>query len=699
MDNLTFQYPTWYIIFCMLLGLGFALVLYYRNRSFRDQSRQLNWILGIIRFITVTLLSMLLLSPLLRSLVTETKKPIVVLAQDQSESIKADMDSTALLQYQEEVQNLSNALSEKYELKQYAFGDEVREGIDFQFTDKVSNLSNVFSQIYDVYSNQNLGAVILATDGIYNEGSNPAYIGTKLSAPIYTIALGDTTPKRDVIIRRVFHNKIAYLGDRFGIQIDIAAHNCQGSSSVLSIAKMENGKARKLQDLPITINSNDFFSTQEITLNADQPGVQRYRISLTPVANEVTTANNSKDIFIDVLDARQKILILAATPHPDISAIKQSLLKNKNYEVTSDFADQFSKNLSEFDFVILHQLPSLKNKAATIIQSIQQRKIPHLFVVGTQTDLKAFNQMQSVITINSGGPNTNDVQAAVASNFSLFKIDEKLNTELPKFAPLTAPFGEFKDNANTQVLLYQRIGKIDTKYPLLLFGEQSGQKTGVLCAEGIWKWRLFDYMQNQNHNLFEEVLGKSIQYLSLKNDKRRFRVNIAKNIFNENEEITFDAELYNESYELINGPDISLTITNSEGREFDFTFNKTSNAYSLNAGYFPVGNYTYRSSVMASGQQLTAAGQFSIRPIQLELYETTADHALLKVLGEKHGGDLVYPGQIASIAQLIENKETVKPLIYQTTKTRSIINLKWLFFLFLGLLTIEWFLRRYYGSY
>ena len=30
------------------------------------------------------------------------------------------------------------------------------------------------------------------------------------------------------------------------------------------------------------------------------------------------------------------------------------------------------------------------------------------------------------------------------------------------FAPLLAPFGDFKDNANTHVLLYQKIGKIDT---------------------------------------------------------------------------------------------------------------------------------------------------------------------------------------------------------------------------------------------
>ena len=112
---------------------------------------------------------------------------------------------------------------------EYAFGSEVREGVDFSFTDKVSNLSSMLRTLYDLYSNQNLGAIVLATDGIYNEGSNPIYSGNLLAAPIYTVALGDTTPQKDVLIKRVYHNKIAYLGDKFSIQIDISAKNSVGS--------------------------------------------------------------------------------------------------------------------------------------------------------------------------------------------------------------------------------------------------------------------------------------------------------------------------------------------------------------------------------------------------------------------------------------------------------------------------------------
>ena len=699
MDNLSFQYPTWYLLGCAILGLIYALVVYFRSSTFKENAAWLNWLLGGMRFLTATALAALLLSPLIKSLLTDTKKPVVILAQDQSESVMGELDETSLEAYKTAYATLKTDLSEKYDLKEYAFGSDVREGVDFSFTDKASNLSEMLKSLYDLYSNQNLGAVVLASDGIYNEGSNPIYAGNRLGAPIFTVALGDTTPQRDLLIKRVYHNKIAYLGDKFNIEVDVLAQNCPNTKTNLVVSKIENGKASRLQSIPININRNDFFTTQEVTLDANAAGVQRYRIAVNTVAGEVTTTNNVKDIFIDVLDARQKILIIADSPHPDLTAIRQSVIQNKNYEIKIEYAGRRTEKIADYNFVILHQLPSIKHSAADILQQIKTKKLPHLFIVGSQSNLASLNTAQSLLTINGDTKNTNDVQGIIAADFSVFTVSDATKKELPNFAPLNAPFGEFKESANAQILLYQRIGKIDTKYPLLVIGEENGVKKGVLAAEGIWKWRLFDYLQNKNHDIFEEVLGKTTQYLTLKEDKRRFRISSDKNIFNENEPIILDAEVYNENYELVNDGDVSLSIRDNEGKEFPSTFNRTANAYSLNAGVFPVGNYTFTGSTAHNGKKLTYKGQFSVQPVQLESFQTTANHGLLRLLSEQYGGELVYPANLASISEKIQAKKSVKPVIYQTTKTRSVINLKWIFFLLMSLLTLEWFMRRYHGSY
>ncbi|MEQ8707209.1 MAG: hypothetical protein RIC19_24970 [Phaeodactylibacter sp.] len=698
MDNLSFQYPVWYLLLCLLLGGLFAGVLYYRSTAFRSQGRTLNIALGLLRFVAVSLIAILLLTPLLRHVVREVKNPIILIAQDQSESVGSAL-AEGKDAYLSRLKALQEELEGDFEVKTYGFGSEVREGLDTAFEDKQSNIAEALSTLYDLYSGQNLGAIVLASDGIYNKGSNPLYANAPLDAPLFTIPLGDTTAKRDLLVKRVFHNRIVYLGDKFSIQVDLAADNAAGSDSRVNIYKIVNGKAQLLQQEPVTINQNSWFETREYILNTDQAGVQRFRISLSEIPEEATTVNNSKDIFIDVLDARQKILVLGNAPHPDLTAFRQALSSNQNYEVTTATIANLEESPAAYDFIILHNLPSRANAATTVLNAIARDKVPHLFVVGNQTDLQQFNQAQRVLSIQKRGNSANQVQAYIKPGFNLFQLSEDLKEQLPGYTPLTAVFGDYDIESSASALLYQRIGKVETNYPLLVLGEGSGTKVGVLGGEGIWRWRLFDYLQNQDHERFDELIGKVVQYLSLKEDKRRFRVSLNKNIFDENEPVYFDAELYNQSFELINEPDASLTVKDASGKEYNFTFNRAGNAYRLNAGILPVGNYQFTGNVFFSGEQFTYDGQFSIQPIQLEQYETTANHNTLRLLSKQYGGAVFYPDAIPEIAAAIRGRDTVKPVIYETAQTQPVLNFKWLFGLLLLLLVAEWGMRRYFGAY
>ncbi|MEZ4925064.1 MAG: hypothetical protein R3A50_02225 [Saprospiraceae bacterium] len=699
MLDLTFQYPAWFLIFCALLGLGYALLLYYRDTTFKEQSKKLNIWLGILRWTTVTVLSALLLSPLLKSLLTETKKPVIVLAQDLSESVGSELKDATLESYKQNWESLQNSLSDKYEVHALGFGGQVREGVDFAFEDKVTNFSELLRGVYDLYGGQNLGAVVIASDGVYNEGSNPAYSDVALSAPVYTVALGDTTPKKDLLLKRVFHNKIAYLGDKFTVQIDVAANNCTGQQSVITVSKVSGDQVRQLQSIPVTINGSDFFTTKEVQIEADEAGVSEYRISLAAIPGEASTQNNRKDILIDVLDARQKILILANSPHPDVSALKGTMESNKNYQVSVAYINDPGTDVTKFDFVVLHNLPSFTNDISALVKKMDDARIPRFFVAGLQTNYYTLSQLQGLVAMQSDGRQSDEVQGNVSDKFAAFSLDAKIAEELPNYNPMTSAFGNFSATTQAQVLLYKRIGKVNTDQPLLAVGEVNGIKTGLLLGEGLWKWRLFDFLQHQNHDMFDELIGKTVQYLSVKEDKRKFRVNQDKNIYNENEPLTFGAELYNDNYELTNAPDVSMSIRNSEGKEFPYTFNKLGKAYSLNAGILPVGAYNYTANTNFNGQALSFDGKFRVQPIQLELFETTANHAVLRALSQKFGGEMLYPADMNSLAEKIAANKTVKPLIYESTTTNPLINLKWIFAILAFLLAAEWFVRRYFGAY
>lgn len=682
-----------------MLGLIYAFSLYFRDSKFTESPKWSRWIMGVLRFLAVSAISILLLSPLVKSITEDVKQPIVVMAEDASQSIVANLTEEEVAAKKSELNQIAEKLSEKYEVKRLVIGDKVNNGAIDSFGYKVTNLSESLEFIYDNYGDQNLGAIIMSTDGIYNEGKNPLYAKVNLSSPLYVVAQGDTTIKKDVSIKNVFNNKIAYLGDKFSIQIDVAAKNCNGRSTNLSVSRSENGNTKRISSDNIKINKEDYFTTKEIIIDADKVGLNKYRIALTTVEGEVTKANNYKDIFIEVLDARQKILLLAHGSHPDLTAMKSVISSNKNYEVDIHYPEDTDLNVNKYDLVVLHNLPSDKYPIAVELSNMNKKRTPRLFVVGAQSSLSGVNKAQDNIRITGNSASLEDIQADVVKTFNSFTVDDQLGANLKRFPPLIAPFGQYTSPAGANVLLNQNIKKIGTDYPLLSFLDQSGIKTGVLVGEGIWKWRLFDFLENENYDVVTSVINKTIQFLSTKEDKRKFRVSTSKNLYKENEQITFDAQLYNDNYEMINEPDVFVTLINQDKKEYKFTFSRSSNYYTLSAGMLPAGRYTYTSKVNYNGEALEQKGSFSVQNIQLELYDLTARHDLLRSLTDKYGGEVFLSGKSESLAERILTNNKIKPIIYQSSDTKSVINFKWLFGLILFLLCLEWFLRRYMGSY
>jgi len=683
----------------MVLGIVYALALYFKDNKFNEAPNWSSWVMAILRFLSVTGISILLLAPLVKSITEDTKQPIVVIAEDGSQSIVANLSEEEVSAKKQEINTIANQLAEKYEVKRLVIGDNIENGSIDSFGYKVTNLSESLEFIYDNYGDQNLGAIIMSTDGIYNEGKNPLYANVKLTSPLYVVAQGDTTIKKDVSIKNVFNNKIAYLGDKFSIQIDIAAQNCRGTSTNLSVTRTDNGNTKRLNSENLRIDKLDYFNTREVILDADKVGLNKYRIALTPVNGEVTNSNNYKDIFIEVLDARQKILLLAHGAHPDLTAIKSIITTNKNYEVDIHFPEDTDLNVSKYDLVVLHNLPSDKYPVAVELANLNRKKTPRLFVVGAQSSLTGVNKAQDNIKIDGNSSSIEDIQADVVKTFNSFTVDDQLGSDLKRFPPLVAPFGQYSSPSGANVLLKQNIKKISTDYPLLSFMERGGIKTGVLVGEGIWKWRLFDFLQNENYDVVTSVLNKTIQFLSTKEDKRKFRVSASKNLYKENERIALDAQLYNDNYEMINEPDVFVTVINQDKKEYKYTFSRASNYYTLSAGMLPAGRYRYVAKTNYAGEALEQKGSFSVQNIQLELYDLTARHDLLQALSTKYGGEILTSGQTDNLANKLLTNEKIKPVVYQSTDTKSVLNFKWLFGLLMLLLSLEWFLRRYMGSY
>jgi hypothetical protein len=83
----------------------------------------------------------------------------------------------------------------------------------------------------------------------------------------------------------------------------------------------------------------------------------------------------------------------------------------------------------------------------------------------------------------------------------------------------------------------------------------------------------------------------------------------------------------------------------------------------------------------------------------LESINSTADHQLLYKLAQQHRGEMVYPNALDALQNKLLSRDDIKPVSYSEKKLKELIHLKWVFFLLLGLLSFEWFLRKRNGGY
>ncbi len=693
--NIVTEAPAWFLLLCILAGASYAGVLYWRERKNGTMPRWLVGILAMLRFTSVSVIAFLLMSPLLKTVFREVEKPVIVIAVDKSESIIANKDSSWYKnKFPSELDALENSLKDNYTVVRYSFGDHFSEGNDTGFYHKETDMSQLFDELETRYSDRNLGAVILASDGIYNRGSGPLYAAEWLKAPLFCIALGDTTVKKDVLIENTRHNSIAFLGNKFPVEVVVHADKCKGESVNITLSK--GGQQLAVQR--VNINDEVFTATVPFELQATSAGMQRYSVNVSIVNGDENTANNRYDFFVEVLDSRQKILIVAAAPHPDIAALKLSIENNDNYQVTTALVNDLPQDINKYNLAILHSIPSESAQAQKLLSDLDLAGTPIWYITGVQNRYTLFNQRKTGISVEMNGNRPNDCQPVPVRDFPLFTFSDKTLNWFQRMPAVQVPFAGFEKSNNVSVLLNQKIGTLNTDYPLMAFGEQNGRKSAVFAGEGIWRWRLADFSENGNHDAFNEFIGKTIQYLSLVEERSFFRV-AAPNSVPENQRASFDAELYNKSFELVQNADVFLDITDSEGRKYNNTFSKTTRAYHLDAPMLPPGEYDWEARTKAGTESYSKKGKFIVVPLLAERVITTADHQLLNNLSVAHNGKLVYPEAIGSLAGLIASRDDIRPVIYNPQKMMDLIQIWWIFGLIISLLTIEWFIRKRNGAY
>jgi hypothetical protein len=692
MQRLQFESSPFFILLCIALGIGYAFILYRSNKH--SWSKRTNQLLFVLRACLVGGLSFLLLGPILKLTTNLTEKPALVFLIDNSTSVKEAVDSLSRAKAWDQLQSAKEKLEKQgYAVKLNDLAN--REIKKISFNNSISDLSTAIRGIATEYEGKNLGGIVLFTDGVYNSGTSPLY--TPIRVPIYSIGLGDTTERMDLKLKSVAYNKITYQGNKFPIRAEVIAQGISNQEIIISVFK--NGKVLSQQRKNSGVKSLIDF---DFLVDATEKGIQRLDVLVEPVKGESNRKNNRASVFVEVVEGRKKILLIAPAPHPDIKAIRSVVEKNSNYEFILHVpgianADAALLKPGAAELIIFHQALDVTGKTTALLQQFKKSNASLLLILGHQSNLRQLTSNAIPFTFDQTGQ-WDEVTPVVNAAFRDFNFPENSNGVFSKYPPIEVPFGKFTYPPNANILLYQRIGSVATDRPLLLSWEEDNRKMAALIGEGTWRWRLNEFAANQNTEVFDDVFSKLIQYLSTLDDKRKFKSFPTQNEFSDALPVTFESQVYNDLFELVYGNKIELELRDEQNKTTKYEYVLSPSGIRYQIGGLKEGVYQYRSATVLNGKREEVRGQFLVTAQNIEAQNLTADFGLLRKLSASTGGKFYSINRLSELSSDFE-RVPAQSLIHSDESFNPLINLKWVFFLLLVLVSVEWFLRKYLGGY
>ena len=685
--------PFWMYLVAAAVGIAFAMLLYFKNRK-QHYGKSLTIILFVLRFLMGSILTMLLFNPYIRQKVSVVEQPTVVLAHDNSASIVLSKDSSFFKEeYSAQFAGFLEKLKHDFQVDACLFGQEARGFEVLDFSDQLTDISSVLQSVERNYYKRNVGAVLLFSDGIYNRGFEPSLLTEKFAFPIHTVVLGDTMSYPDLFVKDVHYNKKVSLGSTFPVRVVTGAVDCSGKKAMLTLS--EDGCVVGRQE--IEVSSNRFSKEVDFMLEGDRKGVRQIEIEIKGLEDESQRLNNVKRIFVEIQDQQYKVLCLADAPHPDLGALKSVL--NDDCEMDFVFGRDAVPDLSGYQLLILHQTPSQRTDVSMLLKQLEQNKrLPVLIVVDNTTDVEALCKLQKAIEIHRGVTNSMlDAKGFYNTSFGTFSVSDKLRDNINKYPPLALPHLEINLLLSHDDMLMQDVLGIKSGLPLLTF-VKGDRKMAFLFGTNIWRWRLYNYYQEHNSLVFDELFSKTLNYLLLSSDDGS--AVFAKEEYYSNEPVVINAELRNPSNELVTEPDLSIQIVNKKTSEtYDYVFSKREHDYELNAGILPEGIYTYRAAAEMGGKKISLNGSFSVVSLGIEAQQLTADIDRMRSIAAATNGKCYTVDQLPMLLEDLKADTRITSVEHHETRFEDLIHSKWLLFVVIGVAAIEWILRKMFGTY
>ena len=634
--------------------------------------------LFIVRFLVYFIILILLINPKWTQKKQIITKPALYVLADNSASIKLQNQNGNLRDVLKNIKR--SALSDKYDWHFFKFGKSLSPYDSLDFSAQQTNVGQALSEMAFLHQSDQKAPIILLTDGQSNIGPDYVYDNTlEQNLNVYPVVFGDTLKYNDLSIDLVNVNPYAYKDNYFPVEVFVSADIDRVLRAQLKI--LEKGKI--LFRKKIQLSPKHHSERLNLRLKANKIGFHQYQIVLSGLKNEKKQENNKAFFNVEVLKNAKKILLISDIIHPDLGALKRSLKIHPYIRLDlKKSTDQIQ--ISDYQAFILYQ-PTVNFSG--IFKQLKEKHKSWWIITGKHTDWTFLNR-EALFFSKQTAHSFENYFPVKNESFSAFKLPE-LN--LDKLPPLNDFYGHIKLNAIPEVAYYSKINGLISHQPLLAFNTR--QKQAVLFGENIWQWALISGVNGQK-NAFDQLVYQIIQYLSLNQEADHLQLQYKKQFY-QTEPVIIRAKFLDKNLEIDEQVKPVLILKHDKQIEkIPMTNQGDFNQVALNT----LTSGTYHFTVQNADKSLKKSGYFTVLPFSLEQQTTQTNTNKLRALAHQTGGKTYFPNQIKKLIRDLETSKNYHSQISYQTGAIPLIDFRYLLFLLVLLLALEWGIKKLRGE-
>lgn len=590
-----------------------------------------------------------------------------------------------------------------------------------QATGAGTDVLGALRESMDQLAGENLQAVVLISDGRPTRGGLDADAFAGLGRPVFALGVGDTVAARDVAIDRCDYAPVAFVDSETPIRVRVENSGVRGRSTRLRLLDGE----RAIFTRELRFDQEHGREQVEIPLKLTEPGRRSLRLVVDALNGEVTERNNAREIRIEVLKSKLRVLFVAALPDWDVGFLSGTLRDDPNVDVTlvhlnekrqwiaSESAAPFAmpsdvRLLHDYDlFVLGSPGPQPSSTLYPLIVQAVERGRGLLVLAGREsvyTSASVFAALSPALPVQRSRMQppqyrVQDVrltpQGRLHPATSALRDIADTRAVLQGVPPLLARHAEIRAKPGALKLL---VTDTPQPRPVLVVGRYGSGHTAALTGFPVWRWGFTNNVQLAHANI--EFVGHLVRWLTQPRDVERVQVATSKPVYEGGEPVEFMAQVLDPQFEPMEDAEVRLEVRRADAPEqtaATLLLERRPGKPGEYAGSLPglgPAEYTAEAVAVRAGAEVGRDTTLvTVETYSVEFVDTSQDVDLLRELAARTGGRYATTAEAAAVAREL-------PLNQQPVLLHSEIEI-WntmpLFVVFVVLLSAEWLLRKRRG--